>query len=228
MVGGGAHVHGERAHLVVVGALRPDGVRQAPPFPHLLEEPARRCRRRDVIEDGHGPAILRVPARRSQTHDEMDLLGGATGDDEAVRRGIVEAPGASGAAHPARPDEAPCRPPPARCGRGRDRRRPRRTRLAGPVVRGIEEGADLHPASRADDAGRRPEHLRDQRGSGSGNIAPVHCSAARSDGSSACMRISSRMTWRSASMSSGRKAGSVMMAPRTSRPSGRSSDSNRM
>ena len=69
---------------------------------------------------------------------------------------------------------------------------------------------------------------RTSRPSGcSGNSAAEHCSIAKSAGSSACIRISSRITWRSASISSGRSAGSVMIAPSTSRPSGRSSARSR-
>ena len=52
-----------------------------------------------------------------------------------------------------------------------------------------------------------------------GKSAACQRSAARSAGSSACIRISSRMTVRSASMSSGRSAGSHMMSLRMSSPS---------
>ena len=61
----------------------------------------------------------------------------------------------------------------------------------------------------------------------SGKSAACHRSPARSAGSSACIRISSRMTVRSASMSSGRNAGAHMMSLRMSSPSDRCSDSSR-
>ena len=82
-------------------------------------------------------------------------------------------------------------------GRGHDH-------VGGPVVVG-EEGGDLVAGHRRRWCPRR--RARPDPSGWSGYSASKSSSCARSAGSSPRMRISSRMTWRSASTSSGRKAG---------------------
>src|SRR5688572_1600817 len=82
--------------------------------------------------------------------------------------------------------------------------------------------------SSADIALMRSSSPSTSRPSGcSGNTASENSSCTRSPGSSSRMRISSRMTWRSASTSSARNAGSQRMSERMSRPMSRLSSSTR-
>ena len=102
------------------------------------------------------------------------------------------------------------RPPPG--GRGRRPRPPPccRDGSAGRRTRGSARPS-WRPPSRGCPAPPGP-------GGGRGRAAAELCSAASSEGSSACIRISSRMTCRSASRSAGRRAGRHMMSERMSRP----------
>ncbi len=222
VLGGCADVDRHRTDLVVVDPLGPDRVRQAPPLADLLEQATGDPAAEDVVEHGQCPAVLGVPARgRASPPPDGPARSGAG----CTTRDCAGASGGTrvGVPPPARPAKRAFDLDASRSwstiAGGRDHE------VAGPVV-SIEESADLGvrrgptrwPGRRA------PRGRADDRGT----ARAVHCSAARSAGSSACMRISSRITWRSASMSSGRSAGSVMMAPRTSSPRGRSSASRRM
>ena len=210
---------GERAGVVVGDPLGPDRVGQPALLAHLLEEPAGESAAQGVVE--HGEA--------RQRRSSMRGTGRGTRPRGAPARsgGRSTAGARPGAAGPSRSGRAPRS---RRSKRAVDARRHRswstvaRRRdhdVARPVVVRRRTPGCRRPVE-ATTLGGGAQHLAPER------VAREHAaaqrSATRSAGSSACIRISSRITWRSASTSSGRSAGSHMIVARGRR--GRASRSS--
>ena len=187
--------------VLVCRPLRPHRVGQAALLAHLLEQPARQAAARARGSARPGPSA----ARRSARPSACRRRGGPARSAGGPRRGrTVSGPGAraDGAAPPGGAGEAPLevgrhrvvacsrRPPRPPCWTAGSAAR-RSARMSSRVMRCTDDAVP-----------------RVSRPSGwPGKRAACHRSAARSAGSSACIRISSRITVRSASMSSGRRAG---------------------
>src|SRR5579862_1172354 len=86
LVGAGTNADRQHTYLVVVGALRPDGISQPSALSHFLKQPARQATTQDMVEDSQGPALLRMPSRCRQADHEVGLFGGLAGDDHRWTR----------------------------------------------------------------------------------------------------------------------------------------------
>ena len=202
---------GERARRRRRRAGRTRSSSKAPRLADLLEEPAGQAAAEHVVEHGQREALGRVPVRGAHAEHELGLLGVAR-----LRRragpSSMRAPRAPGRRlRGGRRSGLDAGHEPRR-GRGRRRRRrpccpagsgPRRTTGSPATVTDSMTSARRGPRGRA--GGRGTWHRRSS-------------SWTTSAGSSRCMRTSSRITWRSASSSSGRSAGRHMMSHRMSRP----------